>query len=171
MFKAPKHSERDIVMFAYKIIIGGTLNSDYKLNKLLPMVIDLIRHSIPKAKLVCFTDMDETVKSPVLDLASSLGIEIVRYTDLKDWNIVNGRFIMIERYLKQHKNEYDRVLMCDMKDVLIFQDIFATFTKDEIFVAAECKDYTSHGNCLLINHNAWFMDWFDKAFDKDTLSM
>ena len=54
--------------------------------------------------------------------------------------IVSQRYLDFEKYLREHQNEYDRVVFTDTRDVYWFADGFATISPDELILMLECDD-------------------------------
>ena len=72
------------------------------------------------------------------------GYQIIRskviLDKVKNKHIVSQRYFDFEKYLREHQNEYDRVVFTDLRDVYWFADGFATISPDELILMLECND-------------------------------
>ena len=95
----------------------------------------------------------------------------VKLDKKKHKHIVSQRYLDFEKYLKEHQDEYDRVVFADLRDVFWFADGFATISPDEFILMHECEDF---GNYLLRclsfkrmrNSNANY-EWVRKFYGKE----
>ena len=164
VFKYKANSNRDLVVLTYQNMGGENV----KYYKRIPIIIDLYKHVIPNAKKICLTSSLER-SDPFVQLMENAGIEMIYNIRYRNWKIVNSRNKILEEYLIEHKNDYDRVIIHDF-DAFMFEDVFRTFNENELVMAAECRKYKKMNGCITLNSRPFFKDWFNRAFNNKTLT-
>jgi len=166
IFKYPKNSNRDIVIFSYKYF---NIKKELMMLNLIPKIIDSFKNGIPNARLICFIPKQNKY-TLVSFLLSYYKLEIIYFEDYIDYSIVLSRFLIIKEYLINNKNKIDRVLLSDLNDVFIFDDIFQTISNDELTLFNNCLDYDTNKFCIKfggeINNYNWLLDSYGEEITK-----
>lgn len=133
-FKYKSNNKRDLVIFAYDMILKKNVNWDHLLflEYGIKNVLKSFKNSIPFAHIICFVTK-KSKESKVVSILKEFHIEIIEIND-SSAHIVNRRFLESYIYLNKNKDKYDRVLFIDMDDVYMFGDIFATIKKDDFYL-------------------------------------
>ena len=167
VFKHKKNNERDIVFFGYKYYRK-------KENELLSLIyssLDSFKHSIPNAKIVCFFPKYQMFRK-IAKILKEFNITIIPFDDYYGIHIVTSRFFLIKKYLEENKNKYDRILLSDLGDVFVLNDIFSTFSEDELFLNKECFYYLTKNetrDCIHINTFNTTKRWLNYFFEGEIL--
>jgi len=160
IFKYEPNSKKDVVIFAYGYY--NKKKDDY-IYHMIPKVIDSFRYSTPNARLVCLVQK-KYEKNKVVDLLRKLKIEIYIKEGFDDWLIVNARFPIMLKFLEENKGKINKVISADLNDVFAFNDVFATFSKDELVANYVCFNYKENTRCAYVatmNDNyVWFRNSF-----------
>jgi len=166
IFKYPKNSNKDIVIFSYKYF---NIKKELMMLNLIPKIIDSFKNGIPNARLICFIPKQNKY-TLVSFLLSYYKLEIIYFEDYIDYSIVLSRFLIIKEYLINNKNKIDRVLLSDLNDVFIFDDIFQTISNDELTLFNNCLDYDTNKFCIKfggeINNYNWLLDSYGEEITK-----
>ncbi|EDR25713.1 hypothetical protein EDI_141470 [Entamoeba dispar SAW760] len=157
IFKYPKATERDVILFSY-----GHSRKWKRNKKSMRFAFSLVRKVLPKVTLVMLTV--GKVPPDFIQLMNEFNVTIVPSPKqfLKGWNCVNARIPLSLEYLKQHKNDIDRVAWSDTRDVFYFNDIFATVGMNDLVWMSECVSPTDcfrHSTTGQKLHFYW-MWWF-----------
>ena len=59
----------------------------------------------------------------------------------------------LEKYLLKHKDEFDRVVFADLRDVYWFADGFQTIDPNELVVMLECDDFDENKDACIKSKN------------------
>ncbi|GAB1224937.1 hypothetical protein ENUP19_0228G0008 [Entamoeba nuttalli] len=134
VFKSEKNNERDV------LLLGGSFHQAKKWKELEPMVYSQFKmnlETIPNAKKV-FVLIGNPPTPDFIENLNKCGVEVVQAKNVPQGNGVIIRFFAWLNYLKENKGKYDRVALSDIRDVFVFGDAFATFSKDELYLSYEC---------------------------------
>ena len=157
-FQYPWNTERDL------FITGGS----YDFAKLKSNVFEQIvralsinRSSIPNATIVVL--LINSQNTGILKERIN-GLNII----LKDINIKSSydqgtsgavnRYYYIKQFLEEHRNEYDRVIFGDTRDVVMFTDAFGMIDRESVHFVAECKSNRT-GYCERLGTNNALRQW------------
>lgn len=136
IFKYKSNNEKDLVILAYEF-----LNKNFKHNLFIEIaiekVLDSYKNSIPNAHFICFIPK-KSINSKIVEIIKKFNIEIIEIPNSNE-HITNRRFIEAYKYLKEKKNNYERVLHIDIDDIYIFGDIFATIGQNDLYVNYNCN--------------------------------
>ena len=164
VFKYKKNNERDIVFFGYKF------RGSYREKDLLSTIyssLDSFKHSIPNAKIICFIPKNQIYRK-IVKILKEFNITIIPFEGYYGIHIVTSRFFLIQKYLNENKDKYDRILLSDLGDVYVLNDIFSTFSEDELFLNKECFYYLTKNETSDCIHMVSFnttRKWLNKFFD------
>jgi hypothetical protein len=144
IFNYKRNNEKDLVILAYEFQ-NKSLEHNLFMEMSIKKILKSIKISIPLAHLICFVPI-KSLKSKIVSRLIQFGIEIIKIPNSNE-KIVNRRFIESYNYLKK-KKIYERILLMDLKDVFIFDDIFATIGPNDFFVNYNCnKESKNLENC------------------------
>ncbi|ELP87822.1 hypothetical protein EIN_273490 [Entamoeba invadens IP1] len=137
--------------------------------------LGLLNSSCPrttKVLLLMSSPPDDTFVSEM----QSFGLQVVRIDVQFDvpTDAVSRRFFVYKKYLSElvedtrvagnrverYKN-YNKILLCDFRDVYIFADVYATFSAHEVIFVIEC--HTERSGCIGFDeyHNT---KWMNSAY-------
>ena len=165
IFKYPKNSNRDLVIFSFQYIPSRKYKN---INKMIHKIVDSFKFSIPNAKIITLIPKSSENCSTI-QVFKNYNIEVISYEQYEDYHIVTSRFFMALDYLKKNIKKYDRILLSDLNDVFLFNDIFATFSKDDLILNKECHDYNNKTSktCHFLLECKSTKRWFLQSFKDD----
>ena len=156
-FKYRKNSQKDIVIFAY------TYRPEKQFFRVFDNVIDTFKHSVPKATIASVIPKKD-INSEGASILRKYRIKLIPFEGYENYNIVTSRYIAIYNFLKNNTNQYKKVFLSDIDDVYIFNDIFSTFSEDEIIINKQCHKFESDDCHLLFPIDE---RWFNRSFKKN----
>ncbi|EDR25026.1 hypothetical protein EDI_285410 [Entamoeba dispar SAW760] len=163
VFKSKKNNERDLLLF------GGSfpeIKSWKESEELSYAQLKMSQETIPNAKKV-FMLIGDPPTSDFISNMNECGVEVVQANGLPQENGAVTRFCAWLNYLKENKGKYDRVALSDIRDVFIFGDAFATFSKDEIYLSYECL-INKRGNVECNDfRDIWNREWINQFYGED----
>ncbi|GAT95762.1 hypothetical protein CL6EHI_106070 [Entamoeba histolytica] len=163
VFKSEKNNERDI------LLLGGSFPQVKKWKESEAMVYGQFKmnlESIPNAKKV-FVLIGNPPTPDFIENLNKCGVEVVQAKNVPQGNGVIIRFFAWLNYLKENKGKYDRVALSDIRDVFLFGDAFATFSKDELYLSYECL-INKRGNIECNDfRDSWNRGWIHQFFGKE----
>ncbi|EDR22522.1 hypothetical protein EDI_157710 [Entamoeba dispar SAW760] len=133
-FKYKPNNKRDLLIY------GGYFPDKQKWLKQREVIINTLsinQNGIPNATKILLL-CGEAPEANFTSLMNSKGVEVV---PVKSDLLYNGavlRFIVIQKYLEENKEKYDRVFVADLRDVFFFADGFATFSDRQLYLSYEC---------------------------------
>ena len=136
IFKYKSNNKKDLVILAYEF-----QNRNFKHNLFIEIaienVLDSFKNSIPNAYFICFVPQ-KSINNKIIEKIKKFNIEIIEISNSNE-HITNRRFIETYKYLKEKKNDFERVLHIDLNDIYIFGDIFSTIGEDDLYVNYNCN--------------------------------
>lgn len=165
IFKYPKNSNRDLVIFSYQYIPSRK----YKyINNMIHKIMDSFKFSIPNAKIIVLIPKSSE-NCNTIDVFKYYNIDVIPFENYENYHIVSSRFFMALEYLKKNIKKYDRIFLSDLNDVFLFNDIFATFSKDDLILNKECHDYNNKTgkHCHYLLECRSTKRWFYQSFGDD----
>ncbi|KAL7721420.1 Uncharacterized protein QTN25_001836 [Entamoeba marina] len=157
IFKYPKNSERDLIIYGYSQMDLDKLDSYlYQFGN----VLESVKFSTPNAKIIIFV-FGET-NSKFDNFLKHYGIERINVDIPSGWIAANARMQATYDYLEKHVGEYDR--RC-----FLLNDVFATVSTDEVLLMSECQVYHSGKKgvkeCQLVGGTHINRPWLEKSID------
>ena len=137
-FQYKENNKRDLL---FNTIFYDDIEKWKKHKKEIREAIEMSKHTIPHATkiLYLYGDIND---DEFEEMFTKNGYQILRSHVKIDQGkfIVSQRYLDFEKYLTEHQNEYDRVVMADLRDVFWFADGFSTISPDELILTYECND-------------------------------
>ena len=163
IFKYKPNNKKDLVILAYEF-----QNRNFRHNLFIEIaigkVLDSYKNSIPNAYFICFVPK-KSINTKIVKEIKKYNIEIIEISNSKE-HITNRRFIETYKYLKEKKNNFERVLHIDIDDIYIFGDIFATIGENDLYVNYNCNiESTKLERCRRFFKSA-NKKWFKKNINK-----
>ena len=167
VFKYEPNNKRDLIFYSI-YYSSEELYDQHKNNVLFAQSIN--QKSIPNAKRILYLYGDP----PGIDFLQTmdiLGIEVIRakedISNPDKFNAAVHRFEAMYEYLLKHRNEYDRVVHSDFRDIIWFADGFQCFSSDDFFITSECQVAFGEKECntflaSYINH-----EWMEGIYGKE----
>ena len=157
-FKYRHNSKEDIVIFAY------TYRPEKDFFKIFDNIIDSFKHSVPKATIATVIP-EKDIDSKGAHILNKYGILLIPFKGYEDYHIVTSRYIAIYYFLKNNTDKYKKVFLSDIDDVFMFNDIFSTFSEEEIIINKQCWKFESEDcNLLFPIDEKWFNEsYINKA--------
>ncbi|EAL49964.2 hypothetical protein CL6EHI_012440 [Entamoeba histolytica] len=135
LFKYKPNNQRDLLIY-------GVYFSDkqkwFKQKHTTMKALSLNQHGIPNAKKVLMLG-GEVPEVNFTSLMKSKGVDVI---PVKVDSLYNGavlRYFVIQKYLEENKEKYDRVFVADLRDVFFFEDGFSTFSDKQLYLSNECS--------------------------------
>ncbi|EDR24117.1 hypothetical protein EDI_199070 [Entamoeba dispar SAW760] len=160
-FKYKPNNKRDLLIY------GVYFSDKRKWNKQQQttlQTLSLNQNGIPNATkilLLCGEPPEPNFSS----LMNSKGVEVI---PVKVDSLYNGavlRYVIIQKYLEENKEKYDRVFIADLRDVVFFEDGFATFSDKQLYLSKECsRNDTGNISCASLALN------FPKKWMRESVS-
>jgi len=149
-FKYHENTNQDIVIFAY------TYRPEKNFFEVFDNIIDSFSHSVPNALIFCVVP-EKDINSEGYKMLERYGIHLVPFAGYENYNIVTSRYFAIYDFLRFYSHKYKRVFLSDIDDVYMFNDIFSTFTEDDIIINKQCFQFESEDcNLLFPVDEKWF---------------
>ena len=167
-FKYKRNNKRDLLFHAYYFKDEEVWN---KKKTHMKTTFEINKSGIPNATKVFFTygDWENEELNEVLKNA---GYQIIK-SDVKlekgqEFNVAVYRYYEFEKYLLEHKDEYDRVVISDVQDVYWFADGFQTIDPNEFIIMLECDDKRKNKQwCRSIGYHAKYNEkWIRQCFNE-----
>ena len=136
IFKYKPNNKKDLVILAYEFQNRGFKHNLF-IEIAIEKVLDSYKNSIPYAHFICFIPQ-KSINSTICEIIKKFNIEIIEISNSNE-HITNRRFIETYKYLKEKKDNYERVLHIDIDDIYIFGDIFATIGENDLYVNYNCN--------------------------------
>ncbi|ELP84392.1 hypothetical protein EIN_090250 [Entamoeba invadens IP1] len=138
-FKYRAHNKRDLFISAV-----GFTNDGYWLQNKHDILLSygLVNSSIPNATLIMLI-MPGTTNKDFINETRNFGFEVVEgdlsnVKNVEKCHPATQRFIAFKNYIEKYREQYDRVLIADHRDVFVFADIFQTFSAEDLVFMPEC---------------------------------
>ncbi|KAL7722420.1 Uncharacterized protein QTN25_000047 [Entamoeba marina] len=118
IFKYPRHTLRDAVIFT----VSYESNEKWKnQRKEVIKSLSISRNGVPNSSFILLL-INDPPSLDFLNVMESFNITVVKVNQLPTGNSVVTRFIAFNRYLKENRDKFDRVIFSDFRDVVIFND-------------------------------------------------
>jgi len=156
-YTEPPSTKRDLLLFSFK-------EGDDEFFRRTNLTLSTIRPVMPNVSVKIFTfgPLSERTKK----LFASVNAEILDNGDkYQDYAIVNSRFFVCYDYLSSHRNEFDRIIFSDIKDIIFFNDPFLGVSASKLRLTAECFNLA---NSFCLNHNI-IDPWTRRFYDPQTV--
>ena len=153
-FKYHRNTNKDIVIFAY------TYRPEKNISEVFGNIIDSFSHSVPNAIIFCVIP-EKDINSEGYKMLERYGINLIPFAGYDNYNIVTSRYLAIYDFLRFYTHKYKRVFLSDIDDVYMFNDIFSTFSEDEIIISKNCEEFESENCHLLFPKDE---NWFNESF-------
>ena len=164
VFKYEPNNKRDLIFYS----MYYRSKYDYQRHK--PDVIltqSINQKSIPNAKRILYLYGDPP-EIDSLQTMKDLGIEVIRAKeDIPNkykFNAAVHRFQSFYEYLYEHRDEYDRVVHSDFRDVIWFADGFQCFSYDDIFITSECQITNGREECSSYKYSDVNYQWMKDTY-------
>ncbi|EKE40216.1 hypothetical protein ENUP19_0102G0029 [Entamoeba nuttalli] len=175
-FQFKPNNKRDLLVYSFGFFTKGIY---MKQRTAALKTLSITRQAIPHAKIVALLLWPSP--TPLLyDDMKKYNVEVVDMSDIPFGHFVVTRYIAFTRYIKRHQSDYDRVIFSDTRDVVIFNDIFATFGVNDLIWTTECPFATnSTSNELSLdfccspannhNHFQWLESFFGDEITRNSV--
>ncbi|ELP95082.1 hypothetical protein EIN_253560 [Entamoeba invadens IP1] len=164
VFKYSSHTPRDLIIYGFQQMTydSSKLRFDEMLRNM-DVVYSSLRSSMPNVTVVVltFTPIDSSTRL-VFD---KYHIKVYNEYTYKDYNGANARVLSIGDFLTRHKEDFDRVVFADTRDVFFFNDIFKTFGVNDLILNNECKRLNNQ-NCLKLLQGDTSYKWFKDSYSE-----
>ncbi|EDR28211.1 hypothetical protein EDI_169700 [Entamoeba dispar SAW760] len=161
-FKYKPNNKRDLLIY-------GAYFSDKRSwigqRQMTLQTLSLNQNGIPNATKILML-CGEPPEPNFSSLMNSKGVEVI---PVKVDSLYNGavlRYVVIQKYLEENKEKYDRVFIADLRDVFFFEDGFATFSDKQLYLSKECsrtnKGYITCASLDLEITRNWMRDSISK---------
>ena len=164
LFQHQRNNKRDLILYAV-----GFDNEEIwlKMRDTSRQILGMSQAVIPNARRVLLLLSDEPTENFREEMLS-FGIEVIKPTQqLPNATAVVQRLFAEKLFLEENKESIDRVVIADFRDVLFFNDIFATFTRDDLMLLMECLALNSHKRCVTLAEKTNF-GWMKEGFGNET---
>ncbi|EKE37726.1 hypothetical protein ENUP19_0219G0050 [Entamoeba nuttalli] len=160
LFQYPPSSQRDLIMYSHAHSPLWNIQQ-FEIEQ----TLTIMRASLPNVTAVVFTIGEIPLEFSNLMKRFNV-IEVPGDIKYENWNGVNARIPLALEYLKNHQNQYDRVIWSDLRDVFYFTDIFKTFSSNDLYWLAEStgtKNFTFYNR---YPHFVWMLNFKGKKMTK-----
>ena len=176
-FKFKQNNEKDLL---FNSVFYDNMKTWKKHKKEIKQAIEMSHSTIPFATKILYLYGDFQDQE-FEQLFIQNGYKILRSemkfekNDKKKKYIVSQRYLDLEKYLKEHHSEYERVVFSDLRDVFWFADGFATISPDELILLHECDDLGNYVmKCLYYERMNRFQPnykWMNRFYGKEIVQM
>ncbi|GAB1220291.1 hypothetical protein ENUP19_0050G0073 [Entamoeba nuttalli] len=134
-FKYKPNNQRDLLIYG---VYFSNKRSWIDQRQMTLQTLSINQNGIPNATKILLL-CGEPPEVNFASLMKSKGVEVI---PVKVDSLYNGavlRYVVIQKYLEENKEKYDRVFIADLRDVFFFEDGFATFSDNELYLSNECS--------------------------------
>ncbi|BFU18887.1 hypothetical protein EHI8A_171000 [Entamoeba histolytica HM-1:IMSS-B] len=160
IFIGKPENPRDLILFSYQELQRKDKTNEKYLNDI-ENEMNLMRKVLPKvtAKVLVIG----SINKDFVRIMNQYEIEIITTTKYNDtWNEDNARNIWAYEYLKDLPNEYDRVFLSDIHNVVLLNDIFKTVDGSKLYLMLEDPGKGNY-HLNLIDHYSWISNFLTKS--------
>lgn len=136
-----KFSYRFLDDFKYvnqkKNLIVGIIEN-YSINSILPFFRSFIRADFKNCDIVMFV---RKVSENLINYLKSIGVIVYNINKkYKNIHVINLRWVMYIDFLQEHKDKYNLVFSCDVRDTIFQKDVFVYYANKQNFLGVAIED-------------------------------
>lgn len=167
IFQYPGNNKQDLILYS----IGFENATNWlKMKEESHRILTMSQSVIPNARKVLLLLSDIPTES-FIDEMKSYGIEVIQPNyNLPNATAVVKRIFAEELFLKEQKESIKRVVIADFRDVLFFNDIFATFGEDDLVLLMECMSLESTNHCRTLRERI-NKQWMREGYGIETAQL
>ncbi|GAB1218895.1 hypothetical protein ENUP19_0008G0019 [Entamoeba nuttalli] len=166
VFKYKANNKRDLLLFASSFDDPQRWS---KMKESSQHIMALTDSALPRATKLLLL-LGDAPTSTFEEEINTYGIEVVKVKyELPVATAVVQRIFAEKNFLEENKHKYDRVIIADFRDVLIFNDAFATFSSNDLILLMECLSFNSTEHCVTLNEKTnkkWMNEGYGEEISK-----